>query len=406
MVEQSDFLSDLTGRQVLLNEKKIGKLADLAAVENGAIPVVTHIVVGRPFGDPSLFVPWENVASFSKEKIVINIESPEKYLEEPGGNAILLKDYVMDKKVLDVANRDVDVVYDIRLIMKNGKLYVSAVDFSRERFLKRIGLGFLVGMIPEETKHTTVSWNYIQPLENVTSLSGDIRLKVLKEKLSELPPEDLADVLEVVDRDQRVRIFHSLDDDTAAEALEETEPRVQREILASTSTERVAQIFAHLSAVQIAEIISILPREDAEEFEKLLKGGVASRVHEIITQHDVPASTLASRRFLAFPGDLTVEDAFTRFRTEAPNCMVTMYIYVVDDKRRLRGVIDINELLQANPKSRLEEIMTKNVVTLAPGTMRAEVEELFRKYGFRAIPVVDESRKVVGVIREKDVFRS
>jgi len=53
--------------------------------------------------------------------------------------------------------------------------------------------------------------------------------------------------------------------------------------------------------------------------------------------------------FLQFPGDLTVEDAFARFRKEAPNCIVTMYIYIVDDERHLKGVIDINELLQANP---------------------------------------------------------
>ena len=81
-----------------------------------------------------------------------------------------------------------------------------------------------------------------------------------------------------------------------------------------------------------------------------------------------------------------------------------MYIYVVDDEKHLRGVIDINELLQADPTNKLEEIMTKNVVSVAPTTMRGEVEALFRKYHFRAIPIVDESKKIVGVIREKDVF--
>jgi Mg/Co/Ni transporter MgtE len=195
-----------------------------------------------------------------------------------------------------------------------------------------------------------------------------------------------------------------LDCETAADALEATEPRVQREIMASTSTERAAQIFTHLSPVQIADIISILPRDDSEEFLKILKGDVASKVNQLLTEHDVPASTLAMHCFLGFPGDLTVENAFTRFREEARNCDVTMYIYVVDDERHLRGVIDINELLQADPGSRLEEIMTKNVVTVAPTTMRGEVEALFLKYHFRAVPIVDESRKVVGVIREKDVF--
>jgi magnesium transporter len=81
-----------------------------------------------------------------------------------------------------------------------------------------------------------------------------------------------------------------------------------------------------------------------------------------------------------------------------------MYIYVVDEDHRLRGVMDINELLQANPSSRLDEIMTRNVYTVTPSTMRSELEALFRRYRFRAIPVVDDSQRIVGVVREKDAF--
>ena len=74
-----------------------------------------------------------------------------------------------------------------------------------------------------------------------------------------------------------------------------------------------------MSPVQIAEIISILPLDDSEEFMKILKEDVALKVHQIVTQHDVSASTLAMRRFLVFLGDITVEEAFARFRTEARN---------------------------------------------------------------------------------------
>ena len=135
-----------------------------------------------------------------------------------------------------------------------------------------------------------------------------------------------------------------------------------------------------------------------------MRGDVASKVQLLLSEHDVPASTLAMHCFLGFPGDLKVEDAFARFREEARHCDVTMYIYIVDEKLRVRGVVDINELLQADPEARLKDIMTKKVVTVAPNTMRTEVESLFRKYRFRAIPIVEKSKKIVGVIREKDVF--
>ncbi|MCX6642602.1 MAG: CBS domain-containing protein, partial [Candidatus Bathyarchaeota archaeon] len=231
-------------------------------------------------------------------------------------------------------------------------------------------------------------------------------LKVLREKLSELPPVDLADVLEVLEDDQRTELFASLDTETAAEALDATEPRVQRQILSAINVERITQVFSHLSPMEIADMISILPRGESEEIKQILSKEIAEKVNEIISKHDIPASTLALRRYLAFPGDTIVEDAFIRFRKEAPKSDVTMYIYVIDNEAKLTGVVDINELLQADPETTLEKIMTKNVVTVEPSTMRRELKEIFQKYHFRAIPVVDELRNIVGVVREKDAFQS
>jgi magnesium transporter len=222
--------------------------------------------------------------------------------------------------------------------------------------------------------------------------------------LGEIHHEDIADILEELNQEERIHVFNALDSRAAANALEVTEPRVQREILAETSGERVSEIFSHMSPVQIAEIISILPYDDSEEFMKLLKGDVALKVQQILTEHDATALLLATRRFLAFPGNLTMEEAFTRFRTEARNAIVTMYIYVVNENQQLRGVLDINELVQADPNSRLENIMIRNFVSVPPTASRAKVEALLRRYRFRAIPVVDESGKILGAVREKDVF--
>ncbi|HYM40096.1 MAG TPA: CBS domain-containing protein [Thermoplasmata archaeon] len=399
------FLNDIVGTKVYLQDAKVGKLADLIATPTPALPTVTQIMIGRPFGNPPLFVPWEDVSLFSEGRIVVRGSDLTKYLTTPPESAIFLKDYVKDKKVLDIANREVEIVYDIRFTSKGGKLYVSDVDLNRHRLARRLGLDFLARNKPEDiTNPKLVSWAYVQPLENVSSFSGDIHLRVLREKLADLPPTDLADVLEVMDREDRVQVFHSLDNQTAAQVLGETEPRVQREILASTSAERVEQIFTHLSPAEIAEIVSILPRDGSREILAALKGDIAARVHQILSEYDVPAAALAVHRLLLLPGDLTVDEAFKRFRLQAPFCDVTMYVYVVGTELDLQGVVDINELLQAHPESRLDQIMTRTVVTVSPSSMRDEVESLFRKYRFRAIPIVDSARHVVGAVRERDAF--
>jgi CBS domain-containing protein len=405
---QNFLLSNVVGWKVRTKAgTKIGKLKDFVAKDDPKYAEVTHLIVGRPYGDPSLKVPWNEVAEFGPKEIVVQNPPEGGYAEvEHDEELLLLRDKVLDKRVLDTTGFAVEVVYDIQLLLVENKLFMVAADVSRRALLRRLGLGRLGGARPQDPgAEGFIPWKYVQPLApDLTPTKGDVRLTVAKNRLGDIHPEDLADILEELGREERIHVFNVLDSKAAAATLDATEPRVQREILADTSVERVAQIFDHLSAVEIADVISVLPRDEAEEFQKLLSGNRAARVQELLTQHDVPASVLAVRHFLKFPGDLIVEDAFVKFRKEAPSTLVVMYIYVADSDSHLRGVIDINELLQANPESKLEEIMVKNVVTVAPETRRGTIEALFRRYRFRAIPVVDTDGKIVGVVREKDAF--
>ncbi len=401
-------LNDLVGCRVETETgSKLGKLKDFAFVDDPKYAEVTHLVVGRPYGDPSLKVPWGEVISVDPKRILVR-DPPGGGYPEVGAeeDLLLLKDEIVDKRILDTGGFAVEVVYDIELLLVEKKLFIVAADVTRGALMKRLGIGRLGSRLPiDGGLEGFIPWKYVQPLgSDLTATKGDVRLTVAKDRLGDIHPEDLADILEELDHEERIHVFSVLDSKAAAATLEATEPRVRREILARTTAERVAQIFNHLSAVEIAEVISMLPGSDADALLKTLSEERASRVQKLIEQHDVPASVLAVRRFLEFPGDLTVDDAFTRFRKEAPNSLVNMYIYVVDEKLRLRGVIDINELVQASPRSTLEEIMTKSVVTVAPSTRRTELETMFRRYRFRGIPVVDEDGKIVGVVREKDAF--
>ena len=96
------FLSDVIGLKVLVRGRKIGKLNDLAIREHEKLPEVTHLVVGRPFGRKPLLVPWERVVEIAPHHIVIDIDAEEEYEGEPEESQILLRDHVLDKKVIDL----------------------------------------------------------------------------------------------------------------------------------------------------------------------------------------------------------------------------------------------------------------------------------------------------------------
>ena len=411
-IEEAQYLrvSELVDRKVRTESGvSLGRLQDFVFVDDPKYAEVTHLLVRRPFGRPPLKVPWSWVLRLDPSECVVR-DPPDTVPYESvddAGELLLLRDRILDKRILDTRGLGIDVVYDIQLLRASSKLFVVAALIGQEARRRRLGLwGRVAASVSENhSPEDRIPWKYVQPVgPDLTSTAGDVRLTVTRDALGKIPAEDAADILEELSREDRLTLFNALDSKAAAHALEATEPRVQREIIADTEAARLGQIIAHLSPVEIADIVSILPDENARELLGMLKGDVATKVRAIVDQHDVPVLTIAVHTFLEFPGELSVEDAFARFRREAPKCLVTMYIYVVDADRHARGVVDINELLQAEPTERLEEIMTQGLVAVSPHTKWTQVLELFRKYRFRAIPVVDDAGKILGVIREKDAF--
>ncbi len=401
------FLSDIIGKKVLSGRKKIGKLADLIIKENGGkFPIVTHLFVGRSFGYPPLIIEWEKVVSFSQKEVIVNIGDVAEYAKEVQDNAILLKDYVLDKKVLDVEEREVDVVYDILLTMKNGKLYVLDVDFSKQRLYKRMRLRFLARTVGEVEESKRVSWEYIQPLENLDSFKGDIKLNVLKEKLSTLRPVDLADVLEEMEHEHRVKLFEKLDEEKASNTLEEISPNVQRALIASLDKKKVAKLLDVMTPGQAADILSVLPGPDAETIMKSMNKDDLTKIRSILSQHSEHVLNFATQKYLRFPPDETVLMTQESYAIEAEDKDVVMYLYVVDAQEKLLGVIDIKELLQAPLKmtTKLQDIMVTDIISLKTTSTLKEASLIFARYSFRALPIVDPDGRIVGVVPYKDVM--
>src|SRR5580700_1335807 len=125
VLEHDFFLSEILGRKVFLKQQRIGRLSDLAVVETGRLPAVTHLLVKRPYGYPSLAVPWDKVLMISNTEVVLDLglESSATYERPPPEGVVLLQDHILDKKILDMDDHEVEVAYDVRLVFQNGTLY-------------------------------------------------------------------------------------------------------------------------------------------------------------------------------------------------------------------------------------------------------------------------------------------
>lgn len=405
---QEYFLSEILGSKVVLNDKKIGKLSDIVIKEGGKIPEVTHLYITRSFGDPSLIIPWEKVGMLTKNEATVSIDSIEQYVGTPEKEAILLRDHILDKKILDTEGREVEVVYDVKLVLRNNKLYVSDVDVSRYGLLRRMHLSSVASFIyklADKIKNQTISWTYIQPLPTqIGSFRGDVKLNILKEKLSEIHPVDLADILEELDPEQRTMLFNQLDTQKASDTLEEIDPNVQRDLIASLKKEKVVQLINEMTPGQAADILAVLPYSDAKTILKSLKEENARKIKAIIDKHEEKIVNYTTQNFLKFTPGTTAEQAQKEYHLLAKGKDVIMYLYIADENDRLMGVIDIKELLQANNDAMLKDVMIENVITLKPDSTMRDAEAIFDRYDFRAIPVTDEKDKIIGVIPYRDVM--
>jgi len=283
------------------------------------------------------------------------------------------------------------------------------VDCSRAGFLRRIGLKRLSNFIrglADSISGDTIPWTYVQRLPaTIGSFQGNVKLNVLKAKLPEIHPVDLADILEELDHEQRVAIFSALDIEQATHTLEEIEPRVQRQLISSLSADRTAELVNEMTPAQAADLLAALPASDVDLILDRIVPAEAARIRFLLERHEDQISAYASVHFISFPPGAVVRDVMRSYRDRARGADVVMYVYITDPAGGLLGVIDIRELLQAELQDRLSDIMTSNVVVLQETESVAEARKLFARYGFRAIPVVDQQNVLKGVIPYRDVMQ-
>jgi magnesium transporter len=402
------FLSDLIGTKVFDGYNKIGKLRDIAIREHEKLPTVTHLIVHRPFGHKALLVPWERVVAVNVQRIIIDLESVEQYEAEPAESQVLLNDHILDKKVLDMDDNEIDIVYDVKLVLRNKILYVTDVDFSRYALLKRLGLKPLVKLLfgADFLKKETLSWSYVQPLpENIGIFKGNVKLNVLKEKLPEIHPVDLADILEELSEEQRLAIFNELETEHASDTLEEIEPRVQRELISSIKKERAAELINDMTPAQAADILAILPAEEADEILKLIDKENVQKIQYMLDKHEEKIINFSTSHFIKLPPHTQVSQVLLQFREIAKDKDEIMYLYIVNEKDTLVGVVDLKEVLQAKVDAKLEDFMTTSVISLNPENTLIEASEMFSRYSFRAIPITDDHDVILGIVLYRDIMK-
>ncbi|HJX91715.1 MAG TPA: CBS domain-containing protein, partial [Pyrinomonadaceae bacterium] len=236
--------------------------------------------------------------------------------------------------------------------------------------------------------------------------AATVQLKSRSGKLARLHPVEIARLAEALSYHHGSEVVESLDDETAAETLEEMQAERQAQILGDMDEERAADILEWMSPDEAADVLGDLPEEKAEELLGLMEQEEQADVAELLPYEDDTAGGLMTTEFVTLPRQLTVGEALARLRemAETPNMIYYLYVVEAEGSWRMMGVIALRSLILADPAMPLEEAMRTEFQKADPDEPARDVAQRIAEYNLLALPVIDESGDILGIITVDDAM--
>jgi magnesium transporter len=404
------YLSSLLGKPVIdKGGQFVGKLADLIVPGEPEFPNVAAVIATGSQGKH--LIPWDYVATVSETCwLRERIENIPVY--EPQPTDVYLRGDVLDKQILDVRRYRVVRVNDVSLLDNGQTWQLTAVDVTTAGLLRRLGLerqvSWLARLFRRALHHHYVPWNQVEVLQE--EIGGVIQLKVPKETLQQLHPADVATIVHQLEPGERTEVFEQLDTETAAEALAEVEPEVQASIIQSLDDERAAEIIAEMEPDEAADVLGDLPEEDREDLlemmeqRQMIEEEEAEDIEDLLAYDDETAGGLMTTDYVAVRDSMTAQEVIDYLRRLAPPDDTIYYLLVVDEGGHLVGVLSLRQLIIAPPSQKVSEFMIRDVARINVEASAEEVAQVIAKYDLLALPVVDETEKLLGVVTFDDAL--
>lgn len=229
-------------------------------------------------------------------------------------------------------------------------------------------------------------------------------MKTLKLLLQDQSPGRVLDIIEDLDTTEKVVIFRLLPQETAAEVFSQLEPDEQLEIIEALKKDiTLKNIIASMEPSDRAELLDEMPPQVVQALLQLMSPDERKETLEILNYPENSAGRLLNPRFIVVRGNTTVRDALEMIRKQGKSAATIDTVFVVDDSGRLTGTVDLKDLITSPDEISVEEIADREPLYVLTTDDQEEVAHLMRRHELYAVPVVDASRRLVGVVTLEDV---
>jgi len=384
-----------------------GRLKDIAVATGPDAGKVAGIVLKTR--DGLAIVPSQEVMETPSGAMELRSAGALTPLKDQG-NYLYLQQDLVDRQIIDIHGRKVVRASDVDLEwMGQGAahlLRVAEVEVGFRGAFRRIFKGLLPrGVLDKLSRKFAargIPWQFVDVIE----LDPDrrVKLRIEYERLAEMHPSDLADILEDLAPAEREVIFTSLDEDLAADTLEEVEPRMQKALLEKMGEERIADIVEEMDPGAAADLLGELPEDQSDAILEEMEPEERQEVSGLLEFDEDSAAGCMTTDFVSVGQDATVAQAAEALKSFDGDPESVTEIYILDEKRVLRGAIPLARLVMAQPETRLAVLAEARVLSCPMDLQQNELAELFDKYNLHALAVVDAQSRMVGVVEADHVI--
>ena len=348
------------------------------------------------------------------------IETPAGTLELRSAEAVaplkdesiflFLQQDLVDRQIIDINGRKVVRVNDVDLEWTNqGEtrlLRVVEVEVGLRGAFRRVFKGLLPRMTLESLsrkfRYRGIPWHFVDVIE--VDPARRVKLRIEHERLADMHPSDLAEILEDLAPAERDAVFTSLDEEVQAEALEEVDPKLQKSLLEKLDEERIADIVEEMDPGAAADLLAELPEEQSDAILEEMEPEERQEVSELLEFDEKSAAGAMTTDFVPVGVNATVAAAVQALRGFDGDPETVTEVYLLDEKKVLRGSIPLARLVMAQPDTRLSVLAEPRVLSCPADLHQNELAEMFDKYNLHAVPVVDSQNRMVGVVHADHVI--
>jgi magnesium transporter len=399
------YLSEIINSPVTdLDGNKVGVLVDIivSMPSDSRHPQVVAVVVKQ--GKMRLYIPFSEVVTILAPAIPLTHPILNIQLYTFDEHDLSLVDDVLDKQIIDTDDVRVVRVNDVELVRVNGGVYVSNVDIGTLGIMRRMGLAkyaeMAASIFRKKIPNHFISW------DDVELFSGDrfMRLKVPSEKMAELYPADIANIISDMSQIQTNEFLSNLGLEQLADTLEEVETDFQASLVETMPDEKVADVLEEMSPDEAADLLAELPKERSDKLMLLMEEDEVADVRKLLAYPEDCAGGLMTTEYATISPDITAEQAIAYLRATASEAETIYYVYVTDPQNHLVGVISLEDLILAKPDELVNDFMHSRVVSCYLLDSQEDVARLVSRYNLLAIPVIDDQECLHGIVTSDDAL--